>query len=69
MENANNVRLYVSNYQGRIRTFNKVQNGTMNNDIGRGTNIKYLPHAFTEKGIYMLMTVLKGGINYERRNK
>ena len=26
----------------------------------RGHNIKYLPYAFTEQGIYMLMTVLKG---------
>ena len=26
----------------------------------RGYNIKYLPYAFTEQGIYMLMTVLKG---------
>ena len=26
----------------------------------RGNNIKYLPYAFTEKGIYMLMTVLRG---------
>ena len=25
----------------------------------RGSNIKYLPHAFTEKGLYMLATVLK----------
>ena len=29
-------------------------------NIGRGTNIKYLPYAFTEQGIYMLMTVLRG---------
>lgn len=34
------------------------QNVTMNNS--RGTNIKYLPFAFTEQGIYMLMTVLRG---------
>ena len=27
---------------------------------GRGSNIKYAPRAFTEQGIYMLMTVLKG---------
>lgn len=27
---------------------------------GRGHNIKYLPYAFTEQGVYMLMTVLKG---------
>ena len=26
----------------------------------RGFNVKYLPKAFTEQGIYMLMTVLKG---------
>ena len=29
---------------------------------GRGHNIKYLPYAFTEQGIYMLMTVLKGNL-------
>lgn len=49
--------------------------GTLDNDSGgdnflrsknltlkrdRGQNIKYLPYAFTEQGIYMLMTVLKG---------
>lgn len=28
----------------------------------RGKNIKYAPYAFTESGIYMLMTVLKGDI-------
>ena len=27
---------------------------------GRGSNVKYLPYAFTESGIYMLMTVLRG---------
>ena len=32
---------------------------TMNNG-SRGSNIKYAPYAFTEQGIYMLMTVLKG---------
>lgn len=28
---------------------------------GRGSNIKYLPHAFTERGLYMLATILKSG--------
>ena len=32
---------------------------TLNDGI-RGHNVKYLPYAFTEQGIYMLMTVLKG---------
>ena len=31
---------------------------TLNN--GRGEHSKYLPYAFTEQGVYMLMTVLKG---------
>lgn len=30
------------------------------NKTERGKNIKYLPYAFTEQGIYMLMTVLRG---------
>ena len=29
-------------------------------NVQRGQNIKYLPYAFTEQGIYMLMTVLRG---------
>ncbi|MBO4711584.1 ORF6N domain-containing protein [bacterium] len=29
-------------------------------NTGRGSNVKYLPYAFTEQGIYMLMTVLRG---------
>lgn len=36
---------------------------TMNDSevkTGRGHNIKYRPYAFTEQGIYMLMTVLRG---------
>ena len=27
---------------------------------GRGSNLKYLPHAFTERGLYMLATILRG---------
>ena len=33
---------------------------TLNN--GRGSNLKYAPYAFTEQGIYMLMTVLRGDL-------
>ena len=37
------------------------QNVTLNKSgNSRGFNIKYLPKAFTEQGVYMLMTVLKG---------
>ena len=35
------------------------KNSTLNAK-GRGRNIKYAPYAFTEQGVYMLMTVLKG---------
>ena len=31
-------------------------------NTGLGSNIKYKPYAFTEQGIYMLMTVLKGDL-------
>lgn len=33
---------------------------TLDKATQRGHNIKYLPYAFTEQGVYMLMTVLKG---------
>lgn len=36
---------------------------TLNNEAkGRGQNFKYNPYAFTEQGIYMLMTVLRGDL-------
>ena len=42
-------------------SFLKSQNATLNeNGNKRGLHIKKLPYAFTEQGIYMLATVLKG---------
>lgn len=38
----------------------RCKNFTLSMKTKRGSNIKYLPYAFTEQGIYMLMTVLKG---------
>ena len=35
---------------------------TLNSGGGRGSNIKYLPWAYTEAGVYMLMTVLRGDL-------
>ena len=43
-----------------LSELSRSQNATLNKSAGRGSNIKYNPHAFTEQGIYMLMTVLKG---------
>lgn len=43
------------------------QNATLNvAGNNRGSNIKYLPYAFTEQGIYMLMTVLRGPLAVEQ---
>ena len=42
-----------------ISALSRSQNVTLNKGTGRGSNIKYNPYAFTEQGIYMLMTVLR----------
>ncbi len=42
------------------RFCSRSQNATLNKGTGRGSNIKYKPYCFTEQGIYMLMTVLRG---------
>ena len=43
------------------KEFSKSQIVTLNEKGDkRGTNIKKMPYAFTEQGIYMLATVLKG---------
>ena len=45
----------------RNEDFSKSQFATLNvNGDKRGTNIKKMPYAFTEQGIYMLATVLRG---------
>lgn len=41
-----------------VEILSRCKNFTLN--TGRGTNIKYKPYVFTEQGIYMLMTVLRG---------
>jgi len=43
-----------------VSELSRSQNATLNKGTGRGSNIKYKPYAFTEQGIYMLMTVLRG---------
>lgn len=43
-----------------VDELSRSQNVTLNRGTGRGSNIKYKPYAFTEQGIYMLMTVLRG---------
>ena len=43
-----------------VYELSRSQNVTLKRVTGRGSNIKYNPYAFTEQGIYMLMTVLRG---------
>ena len=43
-----------------VSELSRSQNAILNKGTGRGSNIKYNPYAFTEQGIYMLMTVLRG---------
>jgi len=38
----------------------RCKNCTLNRGDGRGKHVKYNPFVFTEQGIYMLMTVLRG---------
>lgn len=41
-----------------LKELSRCKISTLN--TGRGSNFKYTPYAFSEQGIYMLMTVLKG---------
>ena len=41
-----------------VENLSRGKNLTLN--MGRGSNIKYKLHVFTEQGVYMLMTVLRG---------
>ena len=43
------------------------KNLTSKSEAGSGGR-RYCPYAFTEKGIYMLMTVLMGELAQDRRN-
>lgn len=43
-----------------MKELSRCKNFTLNRGSGRGSNIKYNPYVFTEQGIYMLMTVLRG---------
>ena len=45
---------------GQVYELSRSHFATLNKAQGRGSNIKYKPYVFTEQGIYMLMTVLRG---------
>ena len=43
-----------------IQELLRCKNCTLNRGEGQGKHIKYNPFVFTEQGVYMLMTVLRG---------
>ncbi len=45
-----------------IEKLSRCKNFTLNRGSGRGKNVKYNPYVFTEQGVYMLMTVLRGDL-------
>ncbi len=45
-----------------VMQLSRCKNFTLNKGKGRGKNVKYNPYVFTEQGIYMLMTVLRGDL-------
>ena len=45
-----------------VAQLSRCKNFTLNRGTGRGKNVKYNPYVFTEQGIYMLMTVLRGDL-------
>ena len=59
----NNIERFPVDFRFQLsdeetKNLSRCKNFTLN--ISRGYNIKYNPYVFTEQGIYMLMTVLKG---------
>ena len=62
------ISLFVAKFEGddfmfelndeEVEKLSRCKNFTLNK--GRGSNIKYKPYVFTEQGVYMLMTVLRG---------
>ena len=64
----NNIEKFPERYRFKLlkeelNICSRSKKSTLNNsDNLRGLNVKYLPYAFTEQGIYMLMTVLKGDL-------
>ena len=57
----NNIEKFDEDFMFRLekddlKELSRCKNCTLNKNVGRGSNFKYMPYAFTEQGIYMLMT-------------
>ncbi|HAX55334.1 hypothetical protein DW975_10645 [Agathobacter rectalis] len=40
----------------KVENLSRCKNFTLN--VGRGSNIKYKPYVFTERGLYMLLKIM-----------
>ncbi len=53
----NNIGRFPPEFRFRLSkegaAFSRCKNFTLDESSGRGSNIKYLPYAFTEQGVYM----------------
>lgn len=63
---SNNIEKFEEDFRFQL-TWDEVDELSRSKNLtlkkaGRGGNVKYLPWCFTESGIYMLMTVLKGDL-------
>lgn len=64
----NNIEIFDDDFRFQLtdeelKEVSRSKISTLNNESkGRGQNFKYNPYAFTEQGIYMLMTVLRGDL-------
>ena len=64
----NNIERFADDFRFQLTKkeadeLSRCKNCTLNRTVtGRGQNIKFSPYVFTEQGIYMLMTVLKGDL-------
>ena len=59
IEELSRCKIYTLNMESENIESSRSKFLTLNKG-SRGSNIKYAPYAFTEQGVYMLMTVLKG---------
>ena len=62
----NNIEKFAEDFRFRLNS-NEIEECSRSkiltlNGGQRGSNVKHAPYAFTEQGIYMLMTVLKGDL-------
>ena len=64
----NNIERFAGDFRFQLtktelEELSRCKNCILNKSVtGRGQNIKFNPYVFTEQGIYMLMTVLKGDL-------